>query len=144
MKVITVWQPYASLLVWGEKRYETRGWQPFKHQLKQGEIILIHAAVRKPTVYEHRIFMSAVFDDIFVRQQILTLNDLPYGAIIAAARFVCAHPTEAIRNELSVKERALGNYQDGRFAWELEVVKVPDAPIPAKGQQGLWTWEGAM
>lgn len=34
-----------------------------------------------------------------------------------------------------------GDFAPGRFAWLLGNVRPLDPPIPAKGKQGLWTWE---
>ena len=39
-------------------------------------------------------------------------------------------------------ELAFGDYAIGRYAWQLENVR-PIDPVPAKGQQRLWEWEGS-
>lgn len=43
MKAITIWQPWASLIACGAKKYETRGW-PTKYRGP----IAIHAAAKDP------------------------------------------------------------------------------------------------
>lgn len=43
MKALTLWQPWASLLACGAKKYETRGWET-----KYRGPIAIHAAIKKP------------------------------------------------------------------------------------------------
>ena len=45
---------------------------------------------------------------------------------------------------LTSQERAFGDYTPGRYAWLLSDVRPLAAPIPAKGQLGLWRWEGAI
>ncbi len=40
------------------------------------------------------------------------------------------------------QELALGDWTPGRYAWELANVKMLPQPIPIKGKQGLWNWEG--
>lgn len=45
MKALTVWQPWASLIIVGAKPYEFRGWR-FPQSLL-GQRIVIHAAARK-------------------------------------------------------------------------------------------------
>lgn len=35
-----------------------------------------------------------------------------------------------------------GNFAPGRFAWTLEDVVALPEPVPAKGRQGLWEWDG--
>ena len=42
MKAISLWQPWASLIACGEKRYEIRSWAPSRHLI--GKRIAIHAA----------------------------------------------------------------------------------------------------
>ncbi len=39
-------------------------------------------------------------------------------------------------------QRPYGDFTPGRFAWLLADIVRLDPPIPAKGRQGLWTWEG--
>jgi hypothetical protein len=38
-------------------------------------------------------------------------------------------------------EPAFGNFEKGRYAWELANVRRIE-PVPAKGMQRLWEWEG--
>ncbi|MBV9748334.1 MAG: ASCH domain-containing protein, partial [Acetobacteraceae bacterium] len=38
IKALTLWQPWASLLVWGDKRLETRSWRT-----QERGLVLIHA-----------------------------------------------------------------------------------------------------
>lgn len=30
----------------------------------------------------------------------------------------------------------------GRYAWEFQKMVPADSPVPAKGMQGLWEWNG--
>lgn len=136
-RTITLWQPYATFIALGLKQYETRSWYPGK-RLQPGEIIMIHAAKRKLGSYEKRLLQSPVLLDA-LEDRNLTLPDIPYGAIVCAARFIDAHSTNVFQP--TGIERLLGNYQANRYAWELEVVRVPREPIPATGQQGVWYWE---
>ena len=41
-------------------------------------------------------------------------------------------------------ERPFGDFTPGRFAWLLEDIVALPEPIPAKGHQGLWNWEGSL
>lgn len=54
-RLITLWQPYATLLTLGIKTFETRHW--FTNY--RGEI-LIHAAARKPTPADKRLYNEAI------------------------------------------------------------------------------------
>jgi len=142
-KVVTVYNPHAMYIAWGDKCFETRGWEPDSNTLRPGEILMIHAGTHRLTKRDkafHTNPVSAIFTEIWKRQGITDLDTLPYGAIVAAAIFKGAHRVETLKDKLSVKERALGDYSPGRFAWELEVVRVAAKPIVAAGKQGIWRW----
>lgn len=66
--------------------------------------------------------------------------ELPLGCIVAACRLIAVHRVETLTS-LTELERAVGNYAPGRYAWELDVMKLPAEPIPAAGKQGIWDWE---
>jgi hypothetical protein len=135
LKAITLWQPWAQLVALGEKRYETRSWGPYT----LGPIA-IHAASKR-TWENMQFFQEQPFRSVFARHGITSANQLAFGAVIAMARIACCHPVEPLRGRLSVQERALGDYRDGRKAWELVDVKPLRHPIPIAGQQGIWDWE---
>lgn len=42
---------------------------------------------------------------------------------------------------LDNRERLLGDYSPGRFAWVLQNPVMFKTPIPAHGKQGWWNWE---
>lgn len=48
MKALTLWQPWASLIALGEKRYETRSWATSYRGL-----LAIHASAPKPQVWPY-------------------------------------------------------------------------------------------
>lgn len=43
--------------------------------------------------------------------------------------------------EAERKELLFGDWAPGRYAWELTNVTMLPEPIPAKGKQGLWSWD---
>lgn len=132
MKAITLWQPWASFIADGFKTYETRSWPiPF------GGNIAIHAS-KKWTRKQIDLLNQLVLD--FSELGDYAVTKLPLGVIVAACKVIACIRVEDIRDQLSPLERALGNYEDGRFAWQLEVVRIPDHPIPANGRQGIWEW----
>lgn len=127
MKAITLWQPYASLIAWGEKQYETRPWAT-----KYRGDIAIHAGKRNlgnsaPIWYE----ISMGHD----------LSEVPTGAVVAVARLVNIYimNTNMVAT-MSDKEIANGNWAVGRYAWQLANIRTLIDPIPAKGAQGIWEW----
>lgn len=134
MEAITLYQPWAWLVEMGLKQYETRSWVP--HQYWRGRLA-IHASkrwTREEQGYLERFIQE--FPDVCRGLPKL----LPLGAVLCIAELEAVYQVEAMRDYISPQERAFGNYADGRFAWKLRVVEVFDAPIPARGNQGLWQW----
>lgn len=136
VKAISLWQPWASLIVLGEKRYETRSWAP---ALKRGDWLLIHAAKKWSGE------LLAYCKDPLVAETLAKWgitdpkSQLPFGAALGLCRYIAAWKTDdfiPLR-----KERKLGDYSPNRFAWELELVHVFDKPVQMTGAQGLFSVE---
>lgn len=137
VKAITVWQPWATLLATGQKHNETRSWKTSY----RGEI-LIHAAKT-----DHSgILLHIPMEELKHFQDAGVVNKLPTGAIIGKANLVdCFQIDEAYRRKLQREnpaELAFGDYTIGRYAWVMADAILFNKPIPAKGKQGLWNWEG--
>lgn len=137
MKALSLWQPWASLIVWGAKEYETRSW-PTNYRGK----LAIHAAKRKPT-YNDTLHMKDEFYAV-LRENLgpsyASLEHLPLGAMLCVCELEAVYRTEQCALHLSDKERAFGDYSPGRAAWKLKVIEVFDRPIPTRGMQGLFDW----
>lgn len=130
MKVLTIKEPFATLIKEKIKRIETRSWKTSY----RGEIY-IHAS--KPPIEKK----------IFERQELLNLcKDLTFnqGNIICKGNLVdCIYMTEEFINELkenNYTEFICGFYEIGRYAWVIEDIKII-TPIPAKGKLGIWNYE---
>ncbi len=130
-KALSLWQPWASLVALGEKCYETRHWNTSYRGL-----LAIHAAKRW-TKDEIQAWDSFRFSNNHIRHMD---HPLPLGAVLCIVRLKNVVPVESVRMFLSEKERLYGNYSNGRFAWELQVVEVFEQSIPAKGAQGFFNW----
>lgn len=165
MIAVTLTQPYASLIAYGEKRLETRTWKPDARH--EGTAIAIHAAKSlapvggRPGLAQlclSQPFTSAIAEhnDGF-RRWISERGDLrqhfPFGAIVAEAIFEKAVPGEhaarrllehaaGATSELSVRyvkrELAFGGFAAGRWAWVLREVYALPEPIICRGGRGLW------
>lgn len=139
VKAITVWQPWATLLATGQKHNETRSWKTSY----RGEI-LIHAAKT-----DHSgILLHIPMEELKHFQDAGVVNKLPTGAIIGKVNLVdCFQIDEAYRRKLQREnpaELAFGDYTIGRYAWVMADAILFNKPIPAKGKQGLWNWEGGI
>lgn len=133
MKALTVWQPWASLIAEGNKRYETRSWAT-----KYRGVLAIHAAKRDP------LLTLGPINDVVARmvaRKIGRINLLPLSAIVAVADLVDVIPTAALLQSsefLTADEVFFGDYRPGRFAWQLENIRRLREPVQTRGQQGLW------
>lgn len=131
---ITLWQPWATLLALGLKKYETRSWPTPGFAI--GQPCAIHAAVRKPRYDEcNEEIISAL-----ANRDVRALEELPLGAIVAVSTFQEAAPAEEIAKGLRVvggDELAFGDFTPGRFAWRFSRM-TPIQPVEAKGMQQVW------
>lgn len=147
MKAITIWQPYASLVACGAKKYETRS-RPVSYRGP----ISIHAAMRDYDPLKLNPYFAKATTNA-LKNAGLSLHCLPLGYVIATAELVgCWKIGQRVLGTLSIyladgalgitgDELIFGDWTPGRYALELANVKRLDSPIPAKGQQGLWTWK---
>ncbi len=129
MKVLSIKEPFASLIAHGDKKIETRSWKTNY----RGELF-IHASGKK---LAHEYLNNS---DIFNLIQNLDVN---YGNIICRVKLVdCKYMDKEFLNEIkkNPKEFNLGLYEEGRYAWILENVE-PIIPIPAKGRLNIWNYD---
>jgi hypothetical protein len=153
MKMLTLTQPWATLVGSGAKRVETRSWgTPYRGP------IAIHAAQGlskdvyprgKPDLValcNTEPFASALIDAGFwfaVRDddQAVAALSLPRGVIVAVATLDrCTRMTErgvASIARLHPREHAFGHYEPGRWAWVLRDIQPLARPVEARGGLGL-------
>lgn len=126
MKVLTIKQPWATLIMQGNKRFEFRSWQT-KYR---GEL-LIHAG-------------KTIDKEAVKRSEKYLPKDLPLGKILGKVTLV-----DCIRMSPEFKEELLKENSDiytkssfkENFGWQLENVQVFDAPIDATGHLSLWEYD---
>lgn len=147
-KVLSLLQPWASLVVMGHKTIETRSFNT-KHR---GQL-LIHASLGKNRTaiesYNNFRFNGPLFR---VKDFVgVAFNDLPFGAIIGnvnvedvitSEAFMSMHgdnPKWGLATRCTNQEKAFGDYSPGRYGWLLSDPVMFAEPIPARGMLGLWT-----
>lgn len=140
---LTLHQPWADLIVRGVKRYEFRSWaMPRRYILKP---IAIHAG---KTFDADGWATIRRFADAGLEGELgLTAdavgwadplrNRHPAGAVVGRATFLASEPIRKIAANLGMDPDDCG---DG-FAWPVLEATRFDAPIPARGRQGIWTWD---
>lgn len=130
MKVLTIKEPFATLIKNKVKYIETRSWKTNY----RGEIY-IHSGLAKLTkeVRERKGLYELYNED-----------DLKYGYIICKCNLVdCIYMTEEFikqEKEKNSKNFIAGRYEVGRYAWVLDNIE-PIKLIEAKGQLGIWNYK---
>lgn len=136
MKALSLWQPWASLIMSGAKVHETRSWSA--PPLIIGQRIAIHAAMRMVRPFEispelHRVcmrYLGSTYQHV-----------LPMGSIIGFATLAYSAPVENFKHNLAPDDAVCGNFADGRFGWRMKDIEELAAPIYARGRQKLWNWD---
>lgn len=140
MKAFTVYQPYAFAIAAGLKHYETR---PRRTNIRGR--VAVHAGKRD--AWRTGILENGIMPQIekLLSEVQGTVNRparLEYGAVIGTVEIVDCVPVEEIVDKLTERERLLGDYSPGRFAWVLKNPIMFKNPVLARGQQGWWEWVG--
>jgi hypothetical protein len=133
MKCISVIQPWATLIVLGVKRLETRTWRtPHRGRLA------IHATRNFPEAARARC-LAEPFHSLLRDAGYLHSADLPRGAIVGAVELLdCVPGEEALRLVTDSPEPDFGDYGSGRWAWRLVNPCRLAAPVPFCGRLGLF------
>lgn len=138
MKIITLWQPWATLMMLELKKNETRGYNT-RHRGPVG----IHAAANEPAWVRRTVAEEPVFQRVFTQHD-LSLSTLPRGAILGAVTIERTIRTEdwLLQNGTDRSdERWFGDYGVNRWAWITANPVRFAKPIPAKGKQGFWLYD---
>lgn len=135
MKLISLWEPWATLMAIGAKRIETRSWETMYRGW-----LAIHASKSGLAKAQLR---DTLTDPAFAKA--LKDAELKPGHILAVVKLrLCARTQDlsdnlvaAHRGPLTAQEIAFGDYHPGRFGWVTdELFRLPE-PIPYKAAQGL-------
>jgi hypothetical protein len=148
MKVISLLQPWATLVVMGAKKIETRSW----NTKYRGEI-LIHASAGKKKIGRDAAELAS---KLGIKKP--AFDDLPFGAIIGKVDLSDTAPTWQISDYLQnyhspltrfrewniddwEKEIPFGDYALNRYGWLLKNAIQFAKPIPCKGSLSIWNFE---
>lgn len=118
MKVLTIREPWASAIAFGDKRIENRTWKPPRYML--GRRIAIHAG--KSWTREDREASEQLADDGMYE---FDPESGTFGHIIATAILA------------DVVTESSSPWFVGPYGWVLSGVTAV-TPVPAKGRLGLW------
>lgn len=125
MKVLTIKEPWATLIIEGYKLYEFRSWKT-NYRGK----ILIHSGLSLDKGFIERF-----------KEYNLNYN---CGYIIGEAEITDCILIDEKFNKQLIENNTLvyGNSNHiEQYAWKVENIKKYDNPIPCKGKLGLWNYE---
>lgn len=142
MKALSLTQPWASLVVMGAKKIETRSWSTdYRGPLA------IHASKGFPKAAQALALNVAMQRGLGGALPF----SLPRGAVLGIVNLTDVHrvatdgrlaPDVLRRFNAAPDEEEFGDYSsDDRWAWMLPERVWFERPMPAKGALGLWDWE---
>jgi hypothetical protein len=135
LKTISLLQPWATCVAIGLKTYDTRSWSTdYRGPL------LIHASQK--LTEEGRALYAKIENVLGPHPGLPPYEELPFGAILCEVRLENVQAFQAVlgSSEITVLERALGDYSAGRFAWKMSLVQKYIPELPVKGHPGLWEY----
>lgn len=151
MPCITIWQPWATLIVLGAKPYEFRGWAAPRALV--GKRIGIHAGARKPKREEiadlllrlrsAEAWTTCLRPDIAIpilekahtSPGILTLSHVLGTAVLGEPVL-----SDSIVGEFGGIINDSDRAEHCNLAWPLTGIRAFEPPIAATGAQGFWPW----
>jgi len=131
MRALTILQPWADLIMSGEKRVENRTW-PTKYRGR----LYIHAGKSREALVTKDVDGQAVCIRTGKR-----VEDLRFGFVVGVAVLLDCIPIEELRgNSTPAKYPELQShpYAEGPWCWVLAERPTPIGPWPYKGAQGLF------
>ena len=129
VKVLSIREPFASLIKNNKKYIETRSWKTNY----RGELY-IHASISKmdKSIYKRKELIKLIDNDV-----------MNYGYILCKCELVdCVEMTEEYIDKIKKEAYICGEYQVGRYAWILKNIEPLENIIPAKGKLGIWNYCG--
>lgn len=127
---LSVWQPWASLIAVGAKRYETRSWRPPASLIGQQLAICSSQTEAGLLASAHDLALSRLYLRRLGRQP------LPMGTVVAVVTVAgCIGTVSPAARRIGVRERLVGDWSPGRYAWRLEDVRPLATPVPVCGSQ---------
>lgn len=152
---ITIWQPWATLIVMDAKPYEFRGWAaPAKFR---GKRIGIHAGarpVKRSEVADLLLRLRSaeawttclrpeialpILEKVHTTPQVLPLSHM-LGTAVLGAPIRADEIVGEFGGVLNDSDRDLHS----NWAWPLGEIQPLEPPVPARGAQGFWNWAGEL
>lgn len=148
---LTIWQPWASLIMLGAKPYEFRGWAAPRSIC--GQRIAIHAGarpVKRSEVAElvlrlqrDEAWMTGLKPEIarpFLERVHSNPGILPLSTVLGTVLLGDPRRAYEIVNEFGGRINDSDRDQHSNWAWPVSDIQHLEPPVPARGSQGFWRW----
>lgn len=154
-KALTIWQPWASLVMIGAKPFEFRRWDyRTRDRSIEGQRIVIHAGARRMRPFEVQELLGQLWaEDGFgtglkhepARELLVKIGfkpgdggvQLPLAHALGTA--ILGKPRKA--SEIFGRGRGDSDRIDQQiWAWPLSDIVPFEPPVPMRGLQGFWTY----
>jgi hypothetical protein len=149
MKALTIWQPWATLIMIGAKPYEFRRWDYRDRIDLSGQRIVIHAGARPVKAAEIGDIIDRIEDHISSLRREIALPLLqrlkaaykcqgvvPLAAGLGTAIIQTPKSVSALFSSPADSDRI----DHHMFAWPLTDIRPWAEPVECRGAQGFWTW----
>jgi hypothetical protein len=140
MKVISIWQPFATLTVKGFKFFETRTWPAPASLIGQ----TIGIASTKNIKPEQRAWVEEDnFQRFYQETGLPPLEELPCGYLLGTVKLdSCDLMTDELLDDVTDEEKAYGFWELGNYGWRQTHPVCFEHPIPIQGKQGIYDFYG--
>jgi hypothetical protein len=159
VKALTIWQPWASLIIALAKPYEFRSWPAPKSLI--GQRIALHAGARPARKDEiadlivrlggNKTWSTALKPDIalpLLERWHTMPGSLPLSSILGTAMLGTPVRAREIIHEFAGRKGLGGGLlldsdrvEHSNWAWPLTEIQPLEPFQPAKGMQGFWDWQ---
>lgn len=149
MKALTIWQPWASLIMAGAKPYEFRRWDySDRYPSLIGRRVVIHAGARPVMRNEIEDLLERMDDHISsvdykiarpMLQRLLAAHKcrgLPLAAGLGTAALMAPKSVTSLFSSPADSDRI----DHHMWAWPLKEITPFSEPVPMRGMQGFWNW----
>lgn len=130
MKVLSIKEPFATLIKDKKKFIETRSWKTSY----RGELYIHASATKIPREWEKNKELMALVGSSL----------LNYGYIVCKCNLVdCIYMTNEYVEDMkknNYQEYVCGKYEEGRYAWILEDITPLESMVKANGQLNIWSY----
>lgn len=148
---LTIWQPWATLIVMGAKPYEFRGWPaPLAYRgkrigvhagarpVRRSEVVDLVMRLRSPEAWTTCLRPEIALP---ILEKVLTSPGiLPLAHMLGTAELGEPIRAHEIVGEFGGVLNDSDRAEHSNFAWPLTGILPLEPPVPARGAQGFWPW----